>query len=408
MEDGPLNDIPSVAEPHIQQTPIVSPLLAMGVSGPRLGRHWFFGGLVLGALLLVIVLCALLFSARFFLPHQTFFFATVAPSTLNTLLSSEQKSTLPLEWQQPLGTNSRWPVVFGLTGKRGATRAFALGPRWAVPAPLLETTDAKTRALIRQVGVITDKNDAPLVYRELFFDQLFSTGSPQGWLDASFLFPNTSSSQRMRFFVKDRILSLSDANPEAASKDSAPTAPPSSARPLQADASIHLAALQDPSYAEILFGELPLEPIQTTLSSLTRAPATFEMRLTTSTFDALRLTFTEPLRPEERAALVSQLQATRKRRRLILPDGTVAVEQVADETTSSAPSDAHTIDWLAPNATTSLEEVSACGQGIWLARLSPRLLNRFALEGSPLSAWIPNEPIQIWQTGDELVFCLER
>jgi hypothetical protein len=408
VEDGPLNDIPSVVEPKIQN-PIVSPLLAMGVSGPRLSRRWLFGIAIAGSLLVGLVLFTLLFSGTFFLPPHTISFATVAPRTLNTLLTSEQKTALPVEWQQTLREDSRWPVVFGLTGSRETIQAFTLGPRWAVPAPLLQTTDTKTRALVRQVGVVTPENDQPLVYRELFFDQVFAPGSLRGWLDASLLFPNASSSNRILFFADKGKIILSDTDESLFPANQLTLEAATSPRPLQADVSLHLAALGKQTNVEVLLGELPLDPVQTTLTSLREAPATLEARFTTSTIDALRLTFQRALRPEERAALLSELNGTRKRQLFTLPDGTVGVEYLAEATVSSTSTpNTDTINWLAPSGAAPLEEATACGQGMWLARFSPRLLERFVLQGSNLSAWIPKQPLQIWRDQKQLVICLER
>lgn len=407
MEDGPLNDIPSVVEPKIQN-PIVSPLLAMGISGPRLSRRWLVGIAVIGSLLVGLVLFTLLFSGAFFLPPNTISFATVAPRALNTLLTSEQKNALPIEWQQTLREDSHWPVIFGLTGSREATQAFTLGPRWAVPAPLLQTTDTKTRALVRQVGVVTAENDQPLVYRELFFDQVFAQGSLRGWLDASLLFPNASSSNRILFFADKGKIILSDTGESLIPISQSDTEANLTPRPLQADVSLHFTALGKQTNVEVLLGELPLDPVQTTLTSLREAPATLEARFTTSTIDALRLTFTQALRPEEQAALLSELNGTRKRQLFTLPDGTVGVEYLAQEIPSTTSTvSLHLIDWLAPTEATPLEEAVACGQGIWLARFSPRLLERFVLQDSSLSAWIPKQPLQIWRDQKQLVICLE-
>lgn len=407
MEDGQLNDIPSVVEPKIQN-PIVSPLLAMGVSGPRLSRRWLIAIAVIGSLLVSLVLFTLLFSGTFFLPPNTISFATATPRTLNTLLTTEQKNALPIEWQQTLREDSRWPVIFGLTGSRETIQAFTLGPRWAVPAPLLQTTDTKTRALVRQVGVITSENGQPLVYRELFFDQVFAQGALRGWLDASLLFPNASSSNRILFFADKGKIILSDTGESLIPTSQSATEAALTPRPLQADVSLHLTALGKQTNIDVLLGELPLDPVQTTLTSLREAPATLEARFTTSTIDALHLTFTQALRPEEQAALLSELNGTRKRQLFTLPDGTVGVEYLAQEISSTTSTlSPHLVDWLAPTGAVPLEEAAACGQGIWLARFSPRLLERFVLQGSSLSAWIPKQPLQIWRDQKELVICLE-
>lgn len=410
MEDGQPNDIRDtlpVVEPEIQN-PIVSPLLAMGVSGPRLSRRWLIGIVVAGSLLVSLMLFTLLCSGSFFLPPHTISFVTATPRTVNAFLTTEQKTTLPIEWQQTLRKNSRWPVVFGLTGSRDAIRAFTLGPRWAVPAPLLQTTETKTRALIRQVGVITSENDQPLVYRELFFGQVFAQGSLGGWLDASLLFPNASTSNRILFFIDQGKIVLSDTSASLIHTDKQKTEA-SALRPLQADVSLHLAALGKQTNAELFLEELPLDPVQTTLTSLREPPATLEARFTTSTLDALRLTFQNPLSLKEQAALVSELNGTRKRQLFTLPDGTVGVEHIANDTTTTTSSvNGQLIDWLAPTGVTALEEATACGQGIWLARFSPRLLERFVLRGSNLSAWIPKQPLQIWRNQKQLVICLER
>lgn len=400
MEDG-LN-----LQPDASQFPIppVSPLLAMGGSYQRFSRRWIVGISVLGAFLLAIILFTLLCSATFFLPQRTILFASASPKTINAHLNPDQKATLPIEWQQTLQKNSRWPVIFGIAGGRSEHQAFILGPRWAIPAPLLQTTDTKTRGLIRQIGLGTSNTEQPLVYRELFFDQLSADGTPNGWINASLLFPNASSSNQIAFSLEEGKLRLSDTAKALTSESQLNSSDETASKPLAADVSLHLSALGRQIDARTLLSELPLDPVQTTLTSLAEPPATLEARFSTSTIDTLRLTFRETLTPAEQAALLSQLNGTHVKTFLTLPDGTIANEQQAIAATSTTPT---MVDWHADENGPFLSEAQACASGVWLGRFSPRLLERLADEGSVLGNWIPKQPVQVWREKNQLVVCLE-
>jgi hypothetical protein len=389
-------------------TPPVSPLFAMASAGPRLGRGWLIGIGALGTLVLGLIVFTLLCSGTFFLPQNTLAFATVAPKTLNALLTPEQLQTLPSEWQETLHTNSRWPVIFGLAGERTRLQAFALGPRWTVPAPLLQTTDTQTRAIIREVGLGGAPTTEPLVYRELFFTHVFGKGSPQGWIESSLLFPNASSSQRTVFSVQHGTLVLPETSEQPNSQTSAQLNP--SVVPTQADLSLNLAALGEQTNIETFLGELPLAPIQTTLTSLHETPTSLEVRFNSSTLEALRLTFKDPPSANERAALFSVLNGTHKQQLLGLPDGTLVTEHLADPlpaASSFSDASSSTLLWQASQETSPLTDAVPCSQGVWIARLSPSILSRFAPLHSLLSPWIPKQALQVWRTKNGLVVCHE-
>lgn len=391
------------------QSPPVSPLLAMG-TGPRLNRRWMIGigigiGLVIG-----LIVFTLLCSATFFFPEKTLFLATASPATISRLLTTEQRSSLPLEWQQSLSTESRWPVVFGLAGTRNDLEAFVIGPRWSVPSS--SDTRQTTHALIRQTGGL-QRTEATklntLVYRETFFDHVFGEGLIQGWANASPLFPSSSSSNRIAFFFGQNQLTLTDTVQSFESETQLSAEPSSERRPLKTDLSLHLAALNNLNNIEGLLAELPLSPLHTTLNALREVPTSLEIGLTSSTLHSVRLTFREPLPANERAALQATLDGTGRKRVLSLPDGSVAVESfVSDEQPSSRTmnDDSTLFQWEASD-NPSPSEATACGRGIWIARFSPEILRALVPVESPADAWLPKRALQVWRTQHSLLVCVE-
>lgn len=393
------------------QSPPVSPLLAMGTV-PRLNRRWMVGIGVGVGLIIGLIVFTLLCSATFFLPEKTLFLATASPTALNQLLTPEQATTLPIEWQQVLASKSKWPVVFGLTGTRDNLQAFVIGPRWSVP----RTQDAPqlTHALIRQVGGLLPtesikKDRAPLVYRETFFDHVFGDGVIQGWANASPLFPSSSSSNRIVFSFEKNQLLLTDTTElfESDAQLSAETT--SEHRPLTVDLSLHLSALSNLNNVEGLLSELPLAPLHTTLNALTKPPASFEISLTSSTLNTVRLTFRDALPINERLALQTTLDGTSRKRVLPLPDGSVAVESFVTgtpETTSATNEDPTLFQWQTTDAPPASEAV-ACGQGIWIARFSPDVVRQLIPTPSHMDVWLPKKAVQVWRTQRSLLVCVE-
>lgn len=394
------------------QSPPVSPLLAMG-TGPRFNRRWLIGICAGLALVLSLIVFTLLCSVSFILPEKTVFLVTLSPTTANKLLTPEQRTTLPIEWQRSLSTDSNWPVVFGLTGSRVNTRAFAIGPRWAVPKGIDLPT--QTRGLVRRIGEAPSippsrsesETGRTLVYRETLFDTLFSNGFLEGWADASPFFPNSSSSNRIIFSLDEKRLTLTDTLPALASNDELKGDDQSSSRPLQTDLSLHLSALGHLNNIEGLLGELPLAPLGTTLTALKNTPASLSIHLTSSTLNQVTLTFREPLSSTERAALQTSLDESGKRRVLTLPDGTVAIEFFAPSSTTDGISDQTRFDWSAEGKQPSLE-ATACGKGTWIARFSPVLLSRLLPTDSRLTEWLPSKAVQVWRDERSLLICLER
>lgn len=393
------------------QSPPVSPLLAMG-TGPRFNRRWLIGIGAGLALLLSLIIFTLLCSVSFILPEKTVFLVTVSPTTANRLLTSEQRTTLPIEWQRSLRSESDWPVVFGLTGSRANTRAFVIGPRWAVPKSIDLPT--QTRGLIRQIGESPQtslshsepETNTTFVYREAFFDHLFSNSSLEGWADASPFFPNSSSSNRIVFSLDEKQLTLTDTLPALTSNDELKGDNQSSSRPLQTDLSLHLSALSNLNNIEGLLGELPLAPLATTLTALKQIPASLSVNVTSSTLDQVALTFREPLSSTERTALQTTLDQSEKRRVLTLPDGTAAVELFVPSSTEEVVPDQTRFDWLTVGKQPSLE-AAACSRGTWIARFSPGLLSRLMPADSRLSEWLPTNAIQVWRNERSLTICLE-
>ncbi len=395
-----------------QMAPPVSPLLAMG-TGPRFNRRWLIGIGIGVSLLVGLILFTLLCSAQFFLPEQTLFLATASPKSLNSLLTPEQQATLPIEWQQTIAAQSGWPVVFGLAGSRTKLEAFTIGPRWSVPKA--QDLAQMTRALIRQSGAVESStqphstSSESLTYRETFFDHLFGQGVVRGSAALSPIFPNSSSSNRILFFVDQGQLVLSDTTNILSSSATLNAEPSATAKPLQTDLSLHLSALSNTSNIEGFLAELPIEPLSTTLSSLTDAPATLELQLTSSTIQAVRLTFREALTGNERAALQTVLDQSPKKRLFGLPDGSLVNEffvPMMDPSNTTSTTDPKLFEWRLPEQP-ALPQAMACGKGVWIARFSSELLNQFTSLSSRLRPWLPQTALQVWRDGGHLIICEE-
>ncbi len=417
VQDGPMLEEQTSFEAPV---PAVSPLLAMGTSGPRISGPWkiALGGVAVAILLLATFILSL--SAQFFLPEQTFFFATISPHHANALLTQKQISTLPARWQQALSTQSRWPVLFGLsyttdpTSGQRETRAYTLGPRWAIPPT---NTDIQTRLLVRQSGALLNDSSfkqGETRYRSTLIHHIFSTGALQGRLDPASIFSHASSGNRIAFYLDDETLALTDAGIPLSSQESSKEAHPITDEvPHQADLSLHVAALGDRAYVDELLAELPLHPIQTTLMSLEQPLATLEASFASSTnLETVRLIFQEPLASNAQRALIAHLNQTQKRRVFTLPDGTLGTEEVVDtsksESNSTVIAPSTSFEWRATTSTSeSFDKAAICGHGTWIARFSSNILRRLLPKESDMNVWIPPNGLQIWRNGTQLHICRE-
>lgn len=404
MEDGfsPESEI---------QIPPVSPLLAMGTSPSRFGRRWIIAIGALFGLLLAGICFTLLCSATFSLPTDTVFFATARPKVLDRLLTTEQKNSLPTEWLTTIQEKSSWPIVFGLARKGLDLQPFVIGPRWAVPKPLLEN-QAETKYFVRQIGLSSNNptsKEMDVVYRDHFFSHVFQAGSVQGWFDPSIFFANRSPEGQIRFFFDKDRLTLNDKREETSSAKP-PSVTSASRAPLQTDLSLHLAALTTTIPSDVLLAALPLGELTPLLASLKHSPTVINASFSDTSLTTLQLEFDQPLQTKEQAVLRSFLEQTIEKELLTLPDGTVAVEQIASQPGSEFSSSTLVTPALADWRTTSSAPTLAatpCASGTWLVRISPTLVARLIPAQSRFSAWLSPQPLQMWQTETGSVICRE-
>ena len=395
--------------PEISSPP-VSPFLAIATSS-RFSLRWLIGIGAGAAVILGLIIFSLLCSGTFPLPKNTIFLATISPKTANHLFTREQQTTFPIEWQQTFAEDSRWPVLVGLSRSEEKIDAFVIGPRWSVPVDA--TLSQKTRALIRQSGglPVDSASVESVIYRERFFSALFSRGELQGWIDPAFLQHKASSSNRIVFSLQNGHLLASDTTKASSEQKISAVDSSSSVSLHDTDIALHLSALQETGSAEAFLAQLPLEPLYPALSSLEALPTTLEIKLSSSTIQAVHFAFERALSSKDRAVLQATLEKTHKKRLITLPDGTITVERFipSTETTSSTPAEASmtTFDWKT-EATSPLNEVPSCGTGTWVARFSPGLLARLAPTHSALITWVPTYALQVWRTSEGFTVCQEK
>lgn len=414
VEDGTNNNpFGPQSEPQAP-IPIVSPLAGLGTSPTRFNRRWIIGmGLVVSVLIAAISF-VLLCSANVALPNDTLFLATATPRTANQLLTDEQRASLPDVWRQTLGTNSRWPVVFGVRGHSNTARAFVLGPRWGVPKNLEAD---ETAYLVRSAGTsLREPSALSLNYRDSAFTFWFHRGMMQGWGDPEELFVSTTSATTtpIYFSIDHGTVILRNSRALQAASKNLDTKRTDSRRPMVADLSLNLAALSEHVNGAEVIGNLPIAALRTTLSSLSATPDIFEVQLnSSSTLSAVHLEFEEPLQAKEQRALLSTLEQTSEKHLLTLPDGTLADENRADpslipiNSSSTDIIDVRSLDWKT-SSTVSLVPANACGTGTWLARLSPSFLSRLEHIAPITTLWRPQTALQIWRNAkQEIIVCRE-
>lgn len=360
-------------------------------------------GIIVG-IIISLAITALLLSASFFLPQNTVLFATATPRALRTALQTEQIRALPASWQHVIVKGSRWPIIFGLAQNEGKTNAFVIGPRWAVPRQV-GVVD-QSQFLVRQSGLIDRPSTDSVVYRFSAFNYLLHSGEIQGWVNPSLIFSKALASSSPIFFqYKDSQLHIADA---ASSSTTANTEPALSAVLKNADLSLQNSPSDSLITSEDLLSILPLEMLGVTLHSLQAAPNTIQVRMTSTTLDALELGFQYPLTLKEYSTITSQLTGQGRDRRLLgLPDGTLAVERITEELSISTSTDLRVISWHAPNPS-ELSPVLPCADGRWIARVSPRLLQ--SILPNEFASYIPStqNALQVHRIKDELIICREK
>ncbi len=390
------------------QTPIDSVISAYGVaSWKRFLPFYLIGGGILLALFLVIGFFWSL-SSTITLPAETAFIGVLTPSTVDTLLKTEEaRAELPLAWRAQIETHSRWPALFGAARLENHWQFFVIAPRWSLPQ--VSFGEEKTYRFIGAISLPTTDPGQKTSYFT-WLRRGWKHPSAQAQVDiyptiiASEALPQQKMPPFSAILYRDRILTNL-------------TAPPANDRPLteNADILLRLDATATSTWRESFFEILSIG--RADLASLEISPSEIFLNYSASgTVSSLAFQTQQPMSPLIKTKLLAAVGFSKKAA-VSLPDGSILTEQrLPNEEELQATTTYHTpygeVELtdsrfeLNRGNTHSVEAFSSCSKGSLIGRLSAQAVRQF-LSALDLTFLAPDHGIQLYQQGKQVFFCRE-